>query len=105
MIAATRTTYGHIVLDEHGTPWIEGTNTKVVELVAEAKAHGWSAEELTYQHPHLTLGQVYSALAYYSDHRDEVEADLARRAALVEEVRAEVGDHPLVAKLRAQGRL
>lgn len=105
MIAATRTSYGHIVLDEHGIPWIEGANTKVVELVAEAKAHGWSAEELTYQHPHLTLGQVYSALAYYSDHRDEVNDDLARRAAMVEEVRAELGEHPLVEKLRAQGRL
>lgn len=105
MIAATRTTYGHFVLDEHGIPWIEGTNTKVVELVAEARAHGWSAEELTYQHPHLTLGQVYSALAYYSDYRDQVDGDLARRAAIVEEVRAEVGEHPLVEKLRAQGRL
>lgn len=105
MIAATPTTYGHVVLDEHGIPWIEGTNTKVVELVAEAKAHGWSAEELTYQHPHLTLGQVYSALAYYSDHRDEIDADLERRAALVEELRTEVGDHSLVEKLRAQGRL
>lgn len=105
MVPATRTSYGHIVLDEHGIPWIEGTNTKVVELVAEAKVHGWSAEELTYQHPHLTLGQVYSALAYYSDHRDEVDADLARRAAIVEEVRTELGEHPLVEKLRAQGRL
>ena len=56
------------------------------ERGAEAKAHGWSAEELTYQHPHLTLGRVYSALAYHSDHRDEVDADLARRAAFVEEV-------------------
>ena len=26
-------------------------------------------------------------------------------AAIVEEIRAEVGEHPLVAKLRAQGRL
>jgi hypothetical protein len=34
-----------------------------------------------------------------------VDDDLARRAALAEEIRGEVGDHPLVAKLRAQGRL
>ena len=105
MIAATPTAYGHVVLDEHGTAWVEDANTKVVELGAEAKAHGWSAEELTYQHPHLTLGQVYSALAYYWDHRDEIDADLERRAALVEEIRTEIGDHPLVAKLRAQGQI
>jgi uncharacterized protein (DUF433 family) len=105
MTGTTRTTYGHIVLDQHGVAWIDGTNTKVVELVGRAKAHGWSAEELTYQHPHLILGQVYSALGNYSDHRDEIDDDLARRAAIVEEIRAEVGEHPLVAKLRAQGRL
>lgn len=67
----------------------------MVELVAEVKAYGWSPEELAYQHPHLTLGQVHSALAYYWDHRQEVDADLARREALAEEIRREVGEHPL----------
>ena len=105
MIAATPTTYEHIVLDEDGVPWIEEANTKVVELVAAARSHGWSAEELTYQHPHLTLGQVHSALAYYWDHRDELENDLKRRAELAERLRDEIGDHPLVTKLRAQGQI
>ena len=105
MSSATRTAYEHIVLDEKGIPCIEGASTKVVELVAEAKAHGWSPEELAYQHPHLTLGQVHSALAYYWDHREEIDADLANRKALVEEIRRETGEHPLVAKLRAQGQI
>lgn len=104
MIVPTPTAYEHIVLDENGVAWIEGANTKIVELVAAVKAHGWSAEELAYQHPHLTLGQVHSALAYYWDHREEVEADLERRAALIDEIRGEVGEHPLIAKLRAQGQ-
>lgn len=105
MSSATRTGYEHIVLDDRGIPSIEGANTKVVELVAEARAHGWSPEELAYQHPHLTLGQVHSALAYYWDHREEVEADLANRKALVEQIRREAGEHPLIAKLRAQGQI
>lgn len=105
MIAATRTSYEHIVLDAHGIPWVEGADTKVVELVGEVKAHGWSPEELTYQHPHLTLGQVHSALAYYWDHRAEIDADLERREAEVEEIRREVGEHPLVAKLRTLGQI
>jgi hypothetical protein len=29
------------------------------------------------QHPQLTLGQVFSALAYYWDHRSEMDALLA----------------------------
>jgi uncharacterized protein (DUF433 family) len=105
MIAVTPTTYEHIALDEQGIPWIRAANTKVVELVADVKAHGWSPEELVFQHPHLTLGQVYSALAFYWDHRQEIDADLARREAYVESLRAEVGESPIVAKLRARGQI
>jgi uncharacterized protein (DUF433 family) len=101
---ATATDYAHIVVDEHGVPWIRDANTKVVQLVAEVKAYGWSPEELAYQHPHLSLAQVHSALAYYWDHREEIEADLRRREALAEEIRREVGQHPLVARLRAAGQ-
>jgi hypothetical protein len=50
-------------------------------------------------------GQVHSALAYYWDHREEVDADLRCRQALAEEIQAESGDHPLLAKLRAQGQI
>lgn len=105
MAAAKPTTYEHVVLDENGVAWIEGANTKLVELVAAAKAHGWSPVGLAYQHPHLTLGQVRSALAYYWDHREALDSDLQRRAAQVEEIRREVGEHPLIAKLRAQGQI
>jgi len=100
-MATPATTYAHIVVDDQGIPWIEGANTKVVELVAEVKAYGWSPEELAYQHPHLSLAQVHSALAYYWDHREEVDADLKRRQELVERIQQEVGEHPLVSRLRA----
>jgi uncharacterized protein (DUF433 family) len=60
------TTYEHIKLNKNGVPIIEGTNMKVVELVLEAKAYGWSPEELHFQHPYLSLGQIHSALAYYT---------------------------------------
>ncbi len=105
MTTAARTTYEHITLDKNGVPWIEEANTKVVELVANVKAYGWSPEELAYQLPHLTLGQIHSALAYYWDHEAEIDADLARRDALFEEARQAAGEHPLVAKLRAKGQI
>jgi uncharacterized protein (DUF433 family) len=105
MIPATPTTYEHIALDDQGIPWIPVANTKVVELVAGVKAHGWSPEELVFQYPHLTLGQVHSALAFYWDHRQEIDADLARREEYIERLRAEAGDSPAVAKLRARGQL
>ena len=53
----TKTTYEHILIDDHGIPQIAGANTKVVELVLDNIAYGWSPEELAFQHSHLTLGQ------------------------------------------------
>ena len=101
---AATTAYAHIVIDDQGVAWIADANTKVVELVAEVKAYGWSPEEMTYQHLHLNLAQVHSALAYYWDHREEIEQDLQRRSELAETLRREVGEHPLAAKLRARGQ-
>lgn len=73
------TPYQHIVLDEGHVPLIAQTTMKVVELVVAQQAHGWSPEELVFQFPYLTLGQVHSALAYYWDHQSDLDADIARR--------------------------
>jgi hypothetical protein len=69
---------------------------KVVELVMAQRAHGWSAEELHFQHPHLSLSQINSALIYYRDHEKEVDADIERRSRFAEEARRENGPSPLV---------
>ena len=42
-------------------------------------------------YPGLTLGQVYAALAYYEDHRAEIERAFEEEARTVEEFRRE---HP-----------
>ncbi|CDM65391.1 DUF433 domain-containing protein [Pyrinomonas methylaliphatogenes] len=99
------TAYEHIVLDEAGVPTIEGTTMKVVELVLEMLAYGWSAEELQFQHPYLTLGQIHSALAYYWDHREEFEREIERRLERVEQIRRDVGPSELVERLRKRGLL
>ena len=74
---------------------------KVVELVMAQRAHGWSPEELHFQHPDLSLGQIHSALAYYWDHRDELDREIDQRSRLVEEIRSKIGVSPLAEKLRA----
>ncbi len=40
------TRYEHIILDQAQVPMIAGTTMKVVELVLDSKAYGWSPEEL-----------------------------------------------------------
>lgn len=95
--------YKHIVLDETDVPIIRGTGTKVIELVLEKVAYGWSPEELHFQHPYLTLGQIHSALAYYWDHQEALDLDIEHRLECVDGIQREMQPTPLLARLKAQG--
>jgi uncharacterized protein (DUF433 family) len=101
MTEATR--YEHIVLDAESGPMIAGTTMKVIELVLAHQAYGWSPEELHFQFPTLTLGQIYSALAYYWDHQEDLDEEIARREAYVDAMRQRQPTLPLVARLKAKG--
>lgn len=90
----TKTEYEHVVITEDGVPTIAGTTMKVVELVAEKLAYGWSPKELHFQHPYLSLGQIHSALAYYWDHEAELNQDLKRRLKQVEQTRQTIKTSP-----------
>jgi uncharacterized protein (DUF433 family) len=101
MLAETR--YEHIVLNDLRAPMIAGTTMKVVELVLAQAAYGWSAEELRLQFPHLTLGQIHSALAYYWDHREEMDGDIERRMEKVGRIQKATPVPPLVKRLKEKG--
>ena len=66
-----------------GRPRIVGTGVTVRRIVSWYKL-GLNPEEIADQVGHLTLAQVYAALAYYHANRDEIEADLAIEEAEVE---------------------
>ena len=100
-VAATR--YGHVELNQAGIPIIAGTTMKIAELVVEQIGYGWSPEELHFQHPYLTLGQIHSALAYYWDHREEIDPDIEQRLKRVDQVRQSAAASPLVTRLRSKG--
>ncbi len=101
MLVETR--YEHIVLDDKGTPTIAGTNMKVRELVSERLAWGWSPEELLLNHPYLTMGKIFSALAYYADHQTEIDQAIDADSQLAEELREKSQASPLAVRLKAQG--
>jgi uncharacterized protein (DUF433 family) len=102
-MALVETRYEHIVLDAAGVPRIAGTTMKVIELIQEQLAYGWSAEELHFQHPYLSLGQIHSALAYYWDHKEELDQDIARRLTSADELRETTPLSPLHARLKSHG--
>lgn len=67
---------------------IEGTRVTLNQIVTLYK-QGNNAEDIADQYPHVSLAQVYSALAYYHAHRNEVEADLAAEKAEAEKLEKE----------------
>lgn len=93
--------YPHVERDARGVPILAGTTMKVVELVMAQRAHGWSPEELSFQFPHLSMSQIHSALAYYWDHRDELEADIEKRSAKATSLREDSEQSPLGQRLAA----
>ena len=98
----SETGYEHIVLNESQVPTIAGTTMKVIELVLDHLAYGWSPEELHFQHPHLTMGQIHSALAYYWDHKTELDQDIERRLQFIDQVQQTTHPTPLAEKLKAR---
>lgn len=96
------TRYEHVILDEKRVPVIAGTRTRITELILDKVAYGWSPEELQFQHPHLKLGQIYSALAYYSDHQEELDEIIEGQLKHVDQMRKQAKPTPLAAKLRAK---
>lgn len=98
-----KTGYEHVVLNGNNVPVIAETNMKVIELILGRMAYGWSPEELRFQHPYLTLGQIHSALAYYWDHQEELDRDIERRLQFVDQLQRAREPSPLVARLQAKG--
>jgi uncharacterized protein (DUF433 family) len=98
--------YPHIEISDDGKAFIvgDGFRFKVRMLVQERLATGADAEEIQRGHPQLTLSQIYSALAYYYDHKAEIDYEIEQGRLLAEEMRAQQGESSLIAKAKAAGR-
>jgi uncharacterized protein (DUF433 family) len=101
--------YTHVTVGPDNVPMLAGTRIKVVEIVLDHLAHGADVEEIHREFPHLSLGQIHSALGYYYDHQEEMDADIARRMQRTENLRGKfettLGPSPLRLKLKAKGLL
>jgi uncharacterized protein (DUF433 family) len=67
---------------------LDGTRI-TVHRIATLYKQGQSPEEIAQTYPHLSLGQVYAALAYYHANRAEIESELAAADARYDELRDE----------------
>jgi uncharacterized protein (DUF433 family) len=58
-----------------GAPRVAGTRIRVSQI-AILTEQGTSADEIVAAYPHLSLADVYAALAYYHDHREAIEQEI-----------------------------
>ena len=57
-------------------PRIDGHRMTVKHIVLDHQREGLSPDEIVSAYPSLTLCDVYAALAYYHDHRADIDADI-----------------------------
>ncbi len=100
----TVTNYPHLTFSgDDGFPVVERVDFKAVHLIANQMAHGWTPEELVTNFPQLTLGEVYSVLAWYSDHRAAVSRILETRSADARAMAQEERHRQIANRLKEQG--
>src|SRR5436190_23872251 len=78
---------------------IAGHRIRVQDVVIWHEKLGMSPDEIVYHYPTITLADVHAALAYYWDHRDEIEQQIANGHAFAEEFRR-TNISPLAEKLK-----
>jgi uncharacterized protein (DUF433 family) len=70
-----------------GKPRIAGTRIRVQDIVIWHERMSISADEIATRHPQVTLAAIYAALAFYHDHRAELDEQMRAGEQLVEEMR------------------
>lgn len=95
-------TYPHITINRRGVPCIDGTRHRVIDIVADHIAHGYSAAQIVEQCPDLTPAQVHAALTYYYDHQAELDATLLASYTQAEHARHQHTPHPKLVAARAR---
>jgi len=95
----------HIEIDDRGVAWIIGANTKVIEVILDRIAYGWSPEEIHFQHPTLSLSQIHAALTYYYDNQAELDAEIGRQLKEVEGLSSAAKESPGRQRSREKGLL
>ena len=67
-------------------PRITRTRIRVQDVYIWHELYGMSADEIVDAYPHLTLADVYAALAYYHDHHDDMQRDIEAGRALAKDL-------------------
>ena len=90
-----------IEIREDGRAMVAGTGFKVRMIAEDVKYRGWSAQEIAEAYEGISLAQVHAALAYYYEHKLEIDEQITEGERLVDEHwEAHKEDSLLAKKLR-----
>lgn len=70
-----------------GQPRVAGTRITVKQIAVWHEFMGWSADEIATEY-NLSLSDIYAALSYFFDHRQEIMAAIEAEDELVAELKS-----------------
>ena len=87
-------TIQHIEINPHkcgGKPCVAGTRIRVWDIHVWHNLRGQTPEQIIAEFPQLSLADVHAALAYYLDHREEIQRQAKEDEAYVAKRKREQG--------------
>ncbi|MCI0643092.1 MAG: DUF433 domain-containing protein [Gemmataceae bacterium] len=101
---STNSEYPHIEKPEgKGARLKRLPRIRVSMIVSSYLAHGYSVDEMCRQFPHLQPAETHSAMAYYFEHQNEIDQELADELKAAQEGRKQQFASPVYQKLKAKG--
>jgi uncharacterized protein (DUF433 family) len=82
-----------LVITEQGTIRIKGSRVSLDSIIHHFKL-GATAEQIVQSFPSLSLGDVYSSIAYYLTHRHEIEAYLEQQETAADALQEQLVSNP-----------
>ena len=95
--------YPYIEKLEDDPARLERVRVRIAQIAMDYLEHGWSVDEMCRQHPYLSLSEAHSAMAYYFDHQDEIDREIAEEIEQVESERTRSARSPIYHRLRSRG--
>jgi uncharacterized protein (DUF433 family) len=93
MVALEETISIPLFVTEQGTIRIKGSRVSLDSVVHHFKL-GATAEQIVQSFPSLSLGDVYSSIAYYLTHRPEIEAYLKEQKVAADNLQNQLESNP-----------
>jgi Protein of unknown function (DUF433) len=101
---SSMTAYPHIVKENGAPARLENhPRTRVAMIVMDYLARGLGPEDIVRHYPYLKLAEVHAAMAYYHDHREEIDAEIQAELDQLDEDPSANSRSPIWLKLKLKG--